>query len=305
MEDFPETFEKLFGVDMRVFLDVIFELECLCYKYEHCVGVWKLSNLLYVGKINEKYGIKNTSKVIELLHNKRKAKGRDDTLFVLKDVVMTSFARLSRKRNSLLDDCFNEVYDNNLKGQAFEEACRKKLLDKGLKTIPKRVDIFESILPAEISLALWGRQKSRTDIDVLACFDNNLIVIECKENKFKLPSVSEKNQFKKFLIEHFHRVSWISSNIKKFENYVGLGDWHSLAISRNQPLYLFPLLVSSTFVETDELKGAPLLTFIELEELISKEWPPKAKGKTGEVEVKIGPRTIKLPWFSVAEVQYS
>jgi len=65
-------------------------------------------------------------------------------------------------------------------------------------------------------------------------------------------------------------------------------------------LYVFPLLVSSTFVETDELKGAPLLTFIELEELISKQWPAKVKGKTGEIEVEIGPRTIKLPWFSVA-----
>jgi len=305
MKDFPETFEKLFGVDMRVFLDVIFELECLCYKHVHCVGVWKLSDLLYVGKINEKYGTKRISKVIELLYSKRKAKGRDDALFILEDVVMTSFVRLSGKRNALLDDCFNEVYDNNLKGQAFEEACRKTLRDNGLKTIPKRVDITEPILPAEVSLALWGRQKSRTDIDVLACFNNNILVIECKENKFKLPSVSEKNQFKKFLIEHFHRVNWISCNIKKFENYVGLEEWRSLAIAENQPLYLFPLLVSSTFVETDEFKAAPLLTFIELKELVSKEWATKTTEKTGELSIEIGSRVIKLPWFSATVIQSS
>lgn len=305
MKDFPETFEKLFGVDMRMFLDVIFELECLCYNYVHCVGVWKLSDLLYVGKINEKYGTKMTSKVIELLYTKRKAEGRDDALFVLQDIVMTSFVRLTRKRNTLLDNCFDEVYDNNLKGQAFEEACRKTLLDNGLKTIPKRVDITEPILPSEVSLALWGRQKSRTDIDVVACFNNNILVIECKENKFKLPSVSEKNQFKKFLIEHFHRVNWISCNIKKFKNYVGLEEWRSLAIDENQPLYLLPLLVSSTFVETGELKAAPLLTFVELKELISKEWPSKAKGKTGELSIKMGPRVIKLPWFFVMDFHSS
>jgi Holliday junction resolvase len=216
---------------------------------------------------------------------------------------MTNFLRLGTRRSALLDECFNEVYDNNLKGQAFEEACRKTLRENGIKTISKRVDITEPILPAEVSIALWGRQKSRTDIDVLACFNNNVLIIECKENKFKLPSISEKNQFKKYLIEHFHRVKWISSNLKKFENYVGLEEWLSLAITDNQPLYLFPLLVSSTFVETDEFKAAPLLTFIELKELVSKEWAAKTKGKTGELNIEIGPRVIKLPWFSVTDAK--
>jgi hypothetical protein len=302
MKDFPETFEKLFGVDMEAFFGVSFELECLCYKNVHCVGIWKLSNLLSMGKISEKYGFEKTSKVVELLRSEKIATGRK-TFLVLEDSVMTNFLRLGTRRSALLDECFNEVYDNNLKGQAFEEACRKTLRENGIKTISKRVDITEPILPAEVSIALWGRQKSRTDIDVLACFNNNVLIIECKENKFKLPSISEKNQFKKYLIEHFHRVKWISSNLKKFENYVGLEEWLSLAITDNQPLYLFPLLVSSTFVETDEFKAAPLLTFIELKELVSKEWAAKTKGKTGELNIEIGPRVIKLPWFSVTDAK--
>lgn len=300
MKDYPETFKELYCVDMETFFGVTFELDCMCYENVHTVGVLNLSKLLTMEKLRKAYGLKNVRKVIQLLYDPTKSMGRRDGLIILGDTVMTNFKRLGITRLALLNKCFNEVYDNNLKGQAFEDACRKMLREKGLKTVPERVEISEPILPLEISVSLWDKQKVKTDIDVIACSNNNVLIIECKEIKWHLPRLREQNQFKKYLIEHLHRVKWISFNLEKFENYVGHGHWLSSAINQDQPVYLFPLLVSNIVVDADEFKKAPIVTFLELKDMVSKEWIVKGASGSGELEMGIGGRVAKLPWFRVA-----
>ena len=49
----------------------------------------------------------------------------------------------------------------------------KLLNGYGFNTLSSRVDVFEPMLPLEICQRLWGKQKTRTDIDVLACLENH------------------------------------------------------------------------------------------------------------------------------------
>jgi hypothetical protein len=157
---------------------------------------------------------------------------------------------------------------------------------------------LEPTLPLDISNLLWGKVKAQTDIDVIACLNNNVLVIECKEIKWHPSRHREQNQFEKYLTEHYYKVKWILSNFKKFKNYVGHDQWISLGVSNKQPVYFFPLLVSNILVNLEEVKGAPLLTFLELKDITSKEWVVKSNGESGELETKIGGRVIALPWLS-------
>lgn len=284
LPNFSETFEKLFGIKMEVFFSIFTQLQRLCYYKEHTVGIWNFNELL--GSKNlQRYGPENVRKTIELLSGAIKPKTRNRGLIILHDLVMTNFKRLSTAYNSVLDICFDEFYDKNSKGEAFENGCRKMLREGGLNTIPERVDILEPILPPDVSISLWGKQKMGTDIDVIASFSNNILVIECKEYKWNLPSESESNLFRKFQIEHFYRTKWISGNLKKFGAYVGK-DWSNIALKLEpSPIYFFPLLVSSRLVETGESEKAPLLTFIELKEIIvAKKWVIKTTEQGGEEE---------------------
>lgn len=298
MTDYPKTFKKIYGVDLESFFGVIFEITCMCYENVHTVGIWNIAGLLNERRLKDRFGCETVKKVIELLSDQTKSKSRYNGLIILDDIVMTSFRRLGVSRLVLLEKCFNEIYENDLKGKAFEEACRKMLREKGLKTIPTRVDILEPTLPLDISNLLWGKQKAQTDIDIIACSNNNVLVIECKEIKWKLSRRREQNQFEKYLVEHYYRVKWILSNLKKFENYVGYDQWISLGIDPKRPVYFFPLLVSNVLVSLEEVKGAPPVTFLELKDIATKKWVVKSTGESGELEIEIGGRVIKLPWFS-------
>ena len=199
---------------------------------------------------------------------------------------------------SLLDRCFDELYDNNLKGKAFENACRNMLEEKGLRTVPRRIDVFEPLLPLDVSVTLWGKQKMRTDIDVLANVKNNILVLECKEAKPRLPQLREQNQFKKYIVEHIHKVKWISLNLEKLKNYIGIETWRSLKVDEGRTMRFFPLLVSNIVVESNEFRDAPITTFLELKEIISKDWAIASAGATGILEIEARGRTAKLPWFA-------
>jgi hypothetical protein len=52
------------------------------------------------------------------------------------------------------------MYDNDLKGKHFEAASRKMLKERGLIVLPRSVEIFEPMVPKDIALKLWGREKT-------------------------------------------------------------------------------------------------------------------------------------------------
>jgi len=213
------------------------------------------------------------------------------------DLVITSFRRLSVSRRSLLENCFNEYYEKDLKGKAFEDACRKLLRDNEYNTLSNSVDIFEPMVPLGISEKLWGKQKQRTDLDVIAHKNNQILVIECKEIKFKLPGIREQNQFTKYVIEQFYRAKWISENFKKFKKYLDDSHLKELDIQSEQNFNFFPIVVTNRLVNIPELHKVPLITYSELRELVAKDWRVDSEDETGRSKIEIKGRVFQFPCF--------
>ena len=293
MQGFAEEFEKLYGVTMESFFKIENELFRLCYSKLHTVGVWKLSKIFE--ELNQKTGFPNEiiKKVVEFSGFPEKY----PSMIIVGDTAMTSFRRLSVSRYSLLQNCFNDYYENDLKGKAFEEACRKLLNGYSFNTLPSRVDVFEPMLPLEICQRLWGKQKTRTDIDVLACLENRVLVIECKEIKTRLPKIREQNQFKRYLIEHYYKVKWISENFTKFRKYLTRSELISLAIDYNKPVIFFPIVVTNKLANIEGFNEVPLVTFAELKDSISKEWNITTRGEKNISKIEIFGRLFEFPCF--------
>lgn len=150
MEGFAGYFEDFYGIKMESFFKIRNELLRMCYTNLHTIGIWKLSELLH--ELNQKtgYSLEKIKKVAGLSGFPEKY----PWLIIIKDIAMTSFRRLSVSKFSLLNNCFDDYYENDLKGKAFEDACRRMLKDNGFFALNSRVDVFEPILPLEISQKL-------------------------------------------------------------------------------------------------------------------------------------------------------
>lgn len=298
IKDYPKTFKEFYGMELDAFFNAISEIRDLCYANPHTIGLWKYSDFLKERRLRSKFDPETIDEIIKLLTEPTKSKNRYDGFIILDGNVLTSFRRLFISRIVLLEKLFGEVYNNDLKGKTFEEACRKLLQEKGLTTITGRIDILEPTLPPEISYFLWGKQKQRSDIDVVASRDNNILIIECKEIKSIDLKQRQLKQFEKFCVEHFHKTKWISSNLKKFESYVGADLRNSLCIDKTRSVYLFPLVVTNLLVNVDGIKETPLITYLELQNIISNNWCIKNKTElSGSLELEIEGRRMNLYWF--------
>jgi len=293
MPGFAEYFEDLYGVQMASFFKIRYELFRMCYSNLHTVGIWTLSRLLK--KLNQKTGYSHEiiEKVVELSGFAEKY----PNLITVDDIAMTSFRRLSVSRFSLLQNCFNDYYENDLKGKSFEKACRKLLKDNNFNTLPSRVDVFEPMLPLEISQKLWGKQKAQTDIDVIASMKNNVFVIECKEIKLKLPRLREQNQFKKYLVEQYYRVKWISEDFLKFRKYLSNSELKSLSIDFDRQINFFPLVLTNRVINIESASELPLVTYTEFKNSITKKWNMNIDGENGISEIEISGRIFRFPCF--------
>lgn len=300
MENYIDTFYDFYEIEFEVFFNIISDIIYLCYNNIHTVGHWIYSEFFEEDVIKNEYNSDDLNKVIQLLSDPTKTTNRYDGLTIINRNIFTSFRRLSTAKIILLEKCFGEVYNNDLKGKIFEEACRKLLADKELKTFSDRINILEPTLPPEVSYELWGKQKQKTDIDVISSLNNNILIIECKEIKSIELKPKQIKQFKKYLIEHYYKTKWIASNLKKFERYMGAEITTILKIDIDKTIYIFPILVTNLLVNIEEMRVTPLITYLELEKVVSlKEWNLKNSDEnSGSTELEINGRKISLPWLS-------
>lgn len=298
MRDYPKVFAESYGVNLDHFFDVITELSNMCYYNTHTVGAWSLSDLLNEEKLTKKFNTATIKSVIQLLSDQTKSKDRYDGLIDVGNDAFTSFSRLHKAQLAILEKCFCDIYENNLKGKVFEEACRELLRKNGFNTIPERVDVFEPMLPYDVACSLWGKQKNRTDIDVISSRKNCILVVECKEIKSYPLAAREKRQFAKFFYEHYFRTKWIVSDLKRFKRYLGVAQWDSLNIDERYPICFFPLLVTNYLVEIERIENAPLITYIEMKKITSRDWFVDGNNETGTLETDIEGRKINLLWLS-------
>lgn len=300
MKDYSKTFEQLFGIGYARFFNVVSEMIHLCYNNPHTIGVWDSFELSKKIIAKTKFHPKDAKRIIKLLTESPELKRSYCTTVILDNKILANFHRLNKARLVLSEHCFEESYENDLKGNVFEKACRKLMCDKGLVTLPRPVDIFEPMLPNDISYKLWNKLKNRFDIDVISCSDNRIIVIECKEIKSRKLETRKIRKLENYSIEHFYKTRWIAENIGKFEKYVGRNLSDALSVDKKRVIYLFPLIVTNKPVDIKE-RRTPLMTYLELRETdFAKDLQIDAlKKPSGFVEIQILRRKTRIPWLSV------
>jgi len=162
------------------------------------------------------------------------------------------------------------------------------------------------MLPKQVSYKLWNRQKNESEIDVVSCYDNRIVVIECKE--IKLAKKSRKlrklilKKFERYSTDHFYRTRWIAENVGKFERYVCENLSDALSIDKSKNINFFPLIVTNKHVEIEE-KEVPVITYRELEEIDFPRDLRKVdlKSPDSSVEMQALGRTISVPRFATTE----
>jgi hypothetical protein len=306
MESYTETFKQLFGIDYDSFSNVIGCMIRLCYYKPHTVGIWDSFELWK--KIKGKTHVRPSAirNVIKLLSTSPELVRTGCAAIILDGKILVNFHRLTLARLVLSENCFEEACRTDLKGPIFEEACRKLMLNKGLATLPKPVDIPEPMLPKQVSYKLWNRQKNESEIDVVSCYDNRIIIIECKE--IKLAKKSRKlrklilKKFERYSTDHFYRTKWIAENVGKFERYVSESLSDALSIDKSKSINFFPLIVTNKHVEIEE-KEVPVITYRELEDIDFPRDLRKVnlKRPDGSVEIQALGRTVSVPRFVTVE----
>jgi len=300
MEDYSETFKQLFGIDYDSVSNVIGCMIRLCYDKPHMVGIWDPFELSK--KIKAKTHVRPSAirKVTKLLSTSSELARTGCAAIILDSKILLNFHRLTLARLVLSENCFEEACSTDLKGTIFEEACRKLMLNKGLATLPSPIDIPEPMLPKQVSYKLWNRQKNESEIDVVSCYDNRIVVIECKE--IKLAKKSRKlrklilKKFERYSTDHFYRTRWIAENVGKFERYVGENLSDALSIDKSKKINFFPLIVTNKHVEIEE-KEVPVITYRELEEIDFPRDLRKVylKSPDSSVEMQALGRTVNVP----------
>jgi len=310
LEGYSKTFEKSFGVDYDSFFRVVTTLMRLCYDRPHTAGVWDTFELSR--KMKAKTGIrpKVVRKIIELLSASPELMGKHCAAIVVGNKILVNYHRLMIARLVLSESCFDEAYDLNLKGGNFEEACRKLMRGKGLTTLPDGVQIHEPMLPEQISYKLWNRLKASSQIDVVSCHDNRVIILECKEikparkptRKFKRLEKLILKKFETYSAELFYKTEWVAKNLSKFERYLGGSLSSTLSIDKSKAVIFFPLIVTNRLIEIEE-EAVPIITYIELKEMDFPRDLQKVdlENPNNSVEMQALGRTISVPRFATVE----
>jgi hypothetical protein len=310
IEGYSETFKQLFGIDYDSFFNVIGCMIRLCYDKPHTVGIWEPFELSK--KIKAKTNVRPSiiRKITKLLSTFPELVRMGCAAILLDNKILLDFHRLTLARLVLSEICIEEACLNDLKGPIFEEACRNLMRGKGLATLPKTVDITEPMLPERVSYKLWKRVKPMSDIDVVSCYDNRVIIIECKQikpaRKSKWLRKLKLKEFKKYPTEHFYKTKWIAENVGKFERYVGENLSDALSIDKSKTINFFPLVVTNKHVEIEE-KEVPIITYRELEEIDFPRDLHKVdlKSPDSSVEMQALGRTVNVPRFATVELENS
>jgi hypothetical protein len=268
----------------------------------HTIGIWKYSELIRERELGC-FGLANITKTIQLLKGKFKSSFLG--FIAVDDYIFTSFRRLTGSRRILLEECFGELLNNDFKGDAFEQACRRVMIEQGLHTIPNRVEINEPTIPLEVAHGLWGEQKKKTDIDVISSKNNCLLVIECKEIKDKALDRHKLKHFRRFCLEHFYRAMWIKNNPSRFESYVGKDLGTALGVDKTKPVFILPFLVTNIAIQFEELMGTTLISFLELKEMVSsQDFRIENSGQdSGILDINIKQRQVRVPWLLIKELE--
>jgi len=271
---FQETFEQRYGVTLYAFLKMVKNIELLSYGKRHTV--LKLPRHKFKKSIDKgtQIGTKEVERFVDLFTFPRNVNYETPTLlFESNGFIFTNFRRIHMGALFVVEDCFYDYCEANIKGEIFEGLVRDTIKKYDWHTVEANVEVNAEYMPRDVSLALFNKVKKRTDIDVLGRRKNALIVIECKEIKWdrlKRRKTRMINLFRKYEADTFYKVRWVASEYTKFLNMLSLEQRNSLNLIDSNPSVAIALLVSN--IPVVDLDGTPItVTPTELEQIL-KDW---------------------------------
>ena len=164
-----------------------------------------------------------------------------------------------------LESHFSDPRYSDQLGKKFEEKCREILCSQGFTVYPKSLELPVKYLPDEVSMRIWNRIKTGTDIDVLARKKEYLYLFECKERKWSKGDEKRlTNLLSKTQTDLKYRGVWIRNNLDAFKAMVGQ-DWAEKLVSGGPEFGIIPLLVSNHAIGNLAEPYVPLVTIFELQ----------------------------------------
>jgi hypothetical protein len=303
--NYEKTFMKTYGYSARSLKAIAKALESIALSRTHTVVRDDWHGLIVKIAKKANLGRASVKAILRNLTYDGSSTPEGSVIISFDHEMAYNFHRLSSGVRNRLEKCFRETYDNNMKGEAFEEKCRELLRQKGFAVFPRRIVIEEEFLPIDISIDLWGRAKKSTDLDGLANQRNLILLLECKERKPATErAVRIENLFQKFSVELYHKAKWICENKSKLEQYMGEELESCLSMSRDEPSFVIPLVVCNFLVNDIRSDYSPIITYTELQRIRSSQWQDIRKKLMTQREQQISTFHLNVGSASIKSIAF-
>lgn len=292
LNNFEKMFQELNGITLDEFTAISHEISMIAYN-NNDVAVVHLPKSRLLTKIRKNTGCskKSIEHIFKMFTWEKNSSILKRPLIFDGINYLYSWVNTALSFSSPIDECYDKVIDNDLKGKDFENDCRIIFKNNHRLVCDKRIIIDKPILSADVSMELYGYQKNGTDIDVIGSKDDILFIIECKERK--IPRIRENtllNHFEKYYQELLHNARWISENFIEFQKIAISQD---VIVDTNYK-FVIPLLVSNLiFTQKSQFMACNLS---ELKKIIEQAKPENAP--TCEIEFDSGV-FVKVPVYEI------
>lgn len=141
-------------------------------------------------------------------------------------------------------EIFEHQLNTEIRGRVLEQNCRRLLRARKLSVYPRRLP-SAGFLPLAVSYELWGFEKQKSDIDVIAAQGDAILIVECKElsgedkrgGRF---GTSDLNVLLKAARENFYKTLWLAENWRKLPEHMA-----TKFLSIAKPKTFVPLVVTN------------------------------------------------------------
>jgi len=180
---YRSTFRSVTGYTFEEFVAFTEFLGRLARTRDHSVYYEREDALLQLAK-DDSFEPRIATKIISSLTLRQGARPEAFPIFRINDFLLFSLRRILALQIQRPVEIFEHHLNNDIRGREFEKHCRRLLRERGFSVYPRRL-IITDFLPANVSIELWGFEKKKSDVDLIATKNGFVLVAECKELKRK------------------------------------------------------------------------------------------------------------------------
>lgn len=266
---FPEIFEREVGVPLGRFCQTMNALAMLGYSRRSNVVVEEQS--WFIRELTSKMGIapEEVSSVLGKLDAYAGRSPYRPLIPLVGKVRASSFDHAAGYTLLILERVFYGPYDPDLRGRAFEVRCGRVLERLGYRLVHRHPIQFDETIRTAI-LNRLDYAKRGTDIDLLACRDNILLLLECKEIK---PRTSTRSR--KLLVRRIEDArsrldlvaEWVAGNDSAHEQVILTKVAAAIGYDRSRKGAIIPIVVVNFEPKAIQKGKVPFLRFEQLQDL--------------------------------------